>query len=234
MSRLDTAFLKAFGFHTWNNAYAAFGTALDVPPKSVKGLRDEFDPIHPNPRRGWVGRPMIGSRARVAEDLRDVSDEALIELTRALLRNDFDETGEALDELARDRRTSSAAERLLTGRRAEDFVLTECQQVLGVHRRLLIDRRDALLGFDFEIDDPRQIVVEVKGLRGEQGDILFTDREWHEANVRRERYWIAVVGNILTQPRARVYIDPVAQIRARCVYEQTLCARWRALVSIHA
>jgi hypothetical protein len=235
MSRLDVALLRDLQFRTWNEAYAAFGRALDVAPKSLKGLRDEFDPIHPNPRRGWADRPMIGNRARVADELRDVSDAALVELVRALLRSDFDQTGDALDTLAQEQRApAAAAERLLTGRRAEEFVIEECQRVLGVHRRVLVDRRDALLGFDFEIQDERGIVIEVKGLRAGHGDVLFTDREWREAHVRRERYWVAVVGHALTEPRARLYVDPIARLHARCIYETAVCARWRAAVDVAA
>lgn len=235
MSRLDVALLGHLGFRSWNEAYAAFGKSLNVPPKSIKGLRDEFDPIHPNPRRGWVGRPMIESRVRVADELRDVSDAALVELVRALFRTDFDATGDALDSLAQEQREpAAAAERLLTGRRAEQFILDECERVLGVPRSALVDRRDDLAGFDFEIRDERQIVVEVKGLRGERGDLLFTDREWREANARRERYWVAVVGNVVATPRPRLYINPIILLRAQCVYERTVSARWRAAVNIAA
>jgi hypothetical protein len=233
MSRLDTALLHHLGFRTWNDAYAALGRSLSVPPKSIKGLRDEFDPIHPNQRRGWADRPMIANRARVADELRDVSDPALIELVRALLRTDLETTSEALDALAEEQRApAAAAERLLTGRRAEQFVMEQCRLVLNVAPTALIDRRDELLGFDFEIRDSRRLVVEVKGLREHRGNLLFTDREWREASVRRERYWLAVVGSAHTQPRARVYVDPIASLSARCVYERTVCARWRATVDI--
>jgi hypothetical protein len=233
MSRLDTAFLRGLGFRSWNEAYTAFGRALDTPAKSLKGLRDEFDPIHPNPRRGWADRPMIDSRARVAAELCDVSDAALVELVRALLRTDLEAARDALDALAEEQRApAAAAERLLTGRRAEEFVLAECRHVLGVAREALVDHRDRLLGFDFEIRDERAIVVEVKGLRTQSGNLLFTDREWREAHARRKRYWVAVVGNALTQPRARLYVDPIAQLNARCVYERTVSARWRATVDL--
>lgn len=235
MSRLDTEFLGRLGFGSWSDAYDAFGRSLEVPPKSIKALRDEYDPIHPNPRRGWVGRPMIAGRARVAEDLRDISDPALLELVRALLRGDFGETSEALDSLAQEQRPSTvAAERLLTGRRAEEFILEACQQVLGVPRTALIDRRDDLVGFDFEISDDRQLVVEVKGLRATRGDILFTDREWREATARRQRYWVAIVGDVLAAPHARICVDPTAHLPAKCVYETTVSARWRAAVDVAA
>jgi hypothetical protein len=52
MSRLDSEFLKRFGFPSWHKAFAAIGARLGVRPASIKNLRDEFDPIHPNSRRG--------------------------------------------------------------------------------------------------------------------------------------------------------------------------------------
>lgn len=230
MSRLDRNFLDVFGFTTWQAAFEECARALNAPWKSIKGIRDEYDPIHLNPRRGWVNRTMLPSRVRVADELTEVGDAALVELVRQILRRDEEATGEALDALAPVTGVAgAAAERLLTGRRAEDFVLHNCERVLGVPRTDVHDMRDALLGFDFRIDAGREIAVEVKGMRELRGQLLFTDREWREALRRRDAYWLIVVGNLATEPRAELLPDPTAheRIRGSCHYEQALRVTWR-------
>ncbi len=56
MSRLDAQFLMRFSYESWREAFRATGSRLGVPPASMKNLRDEFDPLHPNGRKGWHKR----------------------------------------------------------------------------------------------------------------------------------------------------------------------------------
>lgn len=230
MSRLNGRLLTALGFRTLAAGYQAFGRALDVPPRSIKGLRDEFDPLHPESgRRGWRGREMLASRAQVHEQLKSVPDEALIELARAILRRDDAATGAALDVLGADVRTpAAAAQRLLTGRRAEEFVLAECPTLLRIERVQLLDRRDHLLGFDFEISDCTSRVVEVKGLCSTAGELLFTEREWSEAMVRRDRYLLVVVAQLDAEPFATVVPNPTDALSdARRIEERVARTHWK-------
>ncbi len=69
MSRLDRQYLRAFGHRSWKAAFADAGAGLAVAPSSLKNLRDEFDPVHGNSRRGWHARPLRKSRQRVLAEL---------------------------------------------------------------------------------------------------------------------------------------------------------------------
>src|SRR5712691_3630722 len=80
MSRLDTTYLSARKCSTWNQVFAEAADALRVRPGSLKNLRDEFDPIHGNPRKGWHKRMLRSNRQRVLDELREVSNDALLEL----------------------------------------------------------------------------------------------------------------------------------------------------------
>jgi hypothetical protein len=231
MSRLDRRFLDAFGFRTWKSAYEATARRLDAPWKSIKGLRDEFDPVHPNPRRGWVGRLMLPNRVRTVDQLQGVDDEALIELVRRALKRDEEAVGEVLDALSSTTSTSAGvAERLLTGRRAEEFVLANAQPLFGVSRDSVTDMRERFVGYDFGITLKGEIAIEVKGLRSISGVILFTDREWSEARCRRDRYWLAVVGNVASKPVAEVIRDPASspRVTASCVWDRSIRASWKS------
>jgi hypothetical protein len=233
MSRLDDRYLQTMKCPSWREAFARAGRALGVPSASLKNLRDEFDPFHPNQRRGWHQRPLRPNRQRVLEELKDLSQDALAELVRHILRRDTDVTDEAIDALAvRNRVAENVAERLLTGRRAEEYFLKNCAAIVGVEFADLLDLRNSAKGYDFGVRHAPERAVEVKGLKGMRGDILFTDREWAEALQRRAEYWVVVVGNLAAIPRWRVVADPKANLNAACVYQRSVSATWRSHVSL--
>ena len=53
-----------------------------------------------------------------------------------------------------------------------------------------------------------------------------------EAAVRRQDYWLVVVGNVESNPVARLITDPAAQLQATCRYQTTIAASWRATVTV--
>lgn len=233
MSRLDTVYLQARHYESWRDAYREAAQALSEPVASFKNLRDEFDPVHPNPRPGWHQRPLRPNRQRVLDELQDVSDDALLELARRILQRDEDATAEAIDALAVvTRRPANVAERLLTGRRAEEYFLAHCLRLADVARPDVLDLRQSALGFDFGVEGRPERAIEVKGLKPMSGGIQFTDREWSEAKHRRENYWLVVVGNLAAEPVARVVRDPHAVLQASCVYQRSVSAVWRSTVSV--
>lgn len=239
MSRLDRKFLAAFGFRTFTAAFAEVGRRLEAPPNSIKGLRDEFDPLFPGEdrRRGWADRKMNASRVRVADELAEVSDEALIALVDGLLHRVDEDATAALDALAPTTGVpAAAAERLLTGRKAEQFVIANSELVLGVPQAAVLDMRESMLGFDFRLDVRPEVVVEVKGLREPSGQLLFTDREWREANLRRALYWLVVVADLGRLPKAELVRDPAdgARVAPVCRFERTMRPVWRAGYSVAA
>ena len=88
MSRLDGRYLKARGITSWRKAFSEAAEALSARETSIKNLRDEFDPVFPNPRKGWHKRVLRPNRQRVLDEMCGVSDEGLIELiARILLRS---------------------------------------------------------------------------------------------------------------------------------------------------
>lgn len=235
MSRLDAVYLVTRGLSTWRQAFAEAATALSEPPASFKNLRDEFDPVHRNPRRGWRNRPLRPNRQRVLDELEEVSDAALLELVARVLQRDEAATVEAIDSLAVVTRVAhNVAERLLTGRRAEEYFMAHCAQLVQVKPHDLLDLRQAARGFDFGVQGQPQQAIEVKGLKQSRGAIQFTDREWSEATFRRTDYWLVVVGNLINdEPAARVIRDPRATLTdASCRYQKSITATWHATVQV--
>lgn len=204
-----------------------------MPSASFKNLRDEYDPMHGNRRRGWRKRPMKPGRIRVRADLQNVSDDALIEMVDRSLMRDEGEVGEAIAALGSAIPVAQyVAKRLLKGRRAEDHFVANSRAIADVDPADLIDMRLSAGGYDFGIHRLPARATEVKGLQHRQGNIRFTDREWAEAKSRRAEYWLILVANLAHSPIAQIFRDPCEAIPAKCRYESCVTASWDAHVSL--
>jgi hypothetical protein len=233
MSRLDADYLSFRNVNSWRAAYDEASRSLSVKPVSFRNLRDEFDPFHPNTRLGWHKRQMMPSRQKVLVDLSEVSDDALKALIDRILLRDADAITDVVDSLvAAPRPVHNVAERLLTGRRAEEYFLTHCESLVGHKRSELIDHRYSACGFDFGVMHLPMLCIEVKGLKRTKGEVLFTDREWSEAKLRRENYSLVVIGNMDATPRGRLVEDPYQNLNARCSYQVTVAASWKVKMTV--
>src|SRR2546421_11171852 len=58
LSKYNEQALAALGFESFAEAYNVLGSALTVPPATIKNYRDELDPYFPNLRKGWHQRPL--------------------------------------------------------------------------------------------------------------------------------------------------------------------------------
>ena len=233
MSRLDADYFRHRNVGSWREAYEEAATALAVRARSIRNLRDEFDPFHSNSRRGWHNRSIHPSRQRVLDDLKDISDDALMALVEKIIVRDEDATAEAVDSLAALPRTAqNVAERLLTGRRAEEYFLTHSEALVGVKDTDLLDHRQSACGFDFGVKSRPELGIEVKGLKPIKGDILFTDREWTTAKSHRDNYWLIIIGNLDSAPQGRLVRDPYHVLEVNCSYQASVAAVWRSSVSV--
>ena len=176
---------------------------------------------------------MWPTRQRVMGELCEVSDAALLEMIDGILRHDADAVHEVVAPLSKPtERIHNVAERLRTGRLAEAFFRENCHEIAGLPATALLDHRELFRGYDFGVQDRSTIAIEVKGLKQLSGGITFTDREWSEARARREDYWLVVVGNVESNPIARLTPDPTVALNAKCRFQTTIAASWRADVSV--
>lgn len=233
MSRLDMQYLASRGYHTWKDAFRDAATSLLLPLATFKNLRDEFDPLHGNLRKGWHRRPLRQNRQRVYHELCELSDDALLELVGRILNREEEVTVEAIDSLAAPTTVVyNVAERLLTGRRAEEYFIEHCYSLLGILSDELVDMRQAATGYDFGIRTKSEWAIEVKGLKKLKGEVQFTDREWREAEFRSNNYWLVIIGNLIDIPKGKIIQNPHAVLSAYCIYQQTISATWRSSITI--
>lgn len=233
MSRLDGGYLQTLGFTTWQAAFASAASALSIPPNSIKNLRDEFDPAFANTRIGRVDRPMRPNRQAMLDEMATVNDAGLVEIVRRILGRDEDAIVEALDALApAPRVVANVAERLLTGRRAEEYFLAHCTALTGVDPADIVDRRQDAAGYDFGVQGHPKRAYEIKGMKTLTGGIQFTDREWIEAERRRLDYALVVVGNLRAEPDAKLFPDPFGSVAVSRTIQTSVSVVWRGTVSI--
>jgi hypothetical protein len=233
MSRLDVKYLSARNCKSWKHAFAEAADALSVRSTSIKNLRDEFDPMHPNSRKGWHKRALRKNRQRVLVELQDVSDAGLLELIGRIIRRDEEPIIEAIDTLSNVTRVVyNVAERLLTGRKAEDYFIANSQEIFRIAPDELLDFRQSARGFDFGVRQRPEQAIEIKGIKSKRGDILFTDREWTEAECRGDQYWLVVVGNLRAKPIPHVVRNPHASLSAKCDCRTSVTVSWRSSVRV--
>lgn len=233
MSRLDRMYLTARNFSSWDQAFHEASNVLSKPPTTFKNLRDEFDPVHINPRQGWHRREMRANRQRVLDELCEVSDAALLELVDRILKQDEEVVAEAIDSLAVINRVAyNVAERLLTGRLAEEYFLANSASLVNVVSENLLDCRQTGCGYDFGVRNHPEWAIEVKGLKQMRGELLFTEREWLEAQRKCDNYWVVVIGNLVAQPVAQIVRNPCVNLVAHSKYRQALVVEWLAAISL--
>lgn len=222
LSRFDREAYANLGYGSQAATHQELGKRLGVPSESVKNWRDEFDPVHDNPRQGWHKREMYPSRRRVIEAFGDLSHSELLEIVKHILETQESDVADQLielvdtdDDLGNERRGNYGI-RGPTGTRAErlfrEFHEKFGRPVCGK----LTDRRDEQCGFDFLIEgnSHRLIAVEVKGLAGKTGGITFTDKEWRTAKEWGDSYYLALVRNLLNEPELMILRNPAGSLEA--------------------
>ncbi len=234
LSRFDHQAYAHLGCGNKAATHRALAEALGVPPKSIVNWRDEFDPIHDNERAGWHNRKMIPSRRRTAEALADLSENELFAIVLNIIRtpngHTLDEVVQAIGtaELNDDEPAAVYGSRGATGFKAENaFAEHHAKTALPVAGRLR-DRRHDQCGYDFEIEaETQQLAVEVKGLAGESGGIMFTDKEWDVAQQMGDRYFLAVVRNVATDnPQVSLVRNPAANLPTEMRVYTTVQVGW--------
>lgn len=237
LSKFGDEGLGQLGFGTYRQAFDEIGRSLQVKPNSVKNWRDEFDPYYDNGRQGWYRRSIRPSRQKVMAAFDGLSEGALravvLDILQPVARQQVTAgLQSALVEIKaenkkRPRQDARYVPRGPTGRMAEEFFIAQFYAGLTPFDGQLTDRRDEGVGFDFEIaTQPKQIVVEIKGLAQESGGITFTDKEWKTANLIQEDYYLGIVSQILSAPKIGFLQNPARHLTPTYRAFTTIAINW--------
>ncbi|MBC8550604.1 MAG: DUF3883 domain-containing protein [Candidatus Brocadiales bacterium] len=235
LSKFDKVAYEELGFNSLTTTHVEIGRLLGVNPNSVKNMRDEFDPLHENPRAGWYQRQLRPSRAKVVEAFQDLSRLEMRDIVLEIITNpdfknsdDFDDIVAPIINRGGNKKGKSLfISRGPTGRKAEEY-FQKYHKKYGVPKPgILKDTRDDGCGYDFSIGEEAEAVqVEVKGLDGESGGISFTSKEWDIARKNRDSYYLVIVRNVSTKPEVQIIRDPYKVLSPKKSIFITTQIRW--------
>lgn len=235
LSRLDREAVANLGYKSFHEAAEEVGKILDVKPNTVKNMRDEFDYHIQNTRIGWR-RELRGSRLKVFHTFQMTDDNELTEIVREILTNrEWTKTDSYKDlksVLSRDDKETGATGTFIlrgpTGKKAEQHFMETFSTKPFPKTGKLVDCRDLGCGYDFEIksENGQSYYVEIKGLAGTDGGILFTDKEWRTAKEHKDKYYLLIVSNLTSNPTTKTIQNPAAMLTpSRNVYT-TVQVNW--------
>ena len=210
LSKFDNDGLVELGLGSFTEAFNLIGFALGVRPASIKNYRDEFDPLFPNPRKGWHKRSMRPNCKAILDAYSGLSqqDFARIIKTTVYKHHEFGLLAEEAETKIGD--NTSFAKRLVTGQAAENYFTSRYQEIDPFKGLVLEDKTMLGCGFDFRLlSADLDYAVEVKGLNDSTGSISMTPKEYAVASILRDRYFLVVVKNFRDVPSHQYFQDPV-------------------------
>jgi len=213
LSKFDKAGLRKLGFGSFVEAFNAFGYTLGLKPASIKGYRDEFDPLFPNKRRGWHQRPPHNYRLRIFDEYKDLDIETFAGLIRSFADDDENILSEVQPKAGKREGGEIFAKRLITGLAAERY-FESTHLRLAEFKDCVIQNTTRLgCGYDFRLQPQSGgnfFAVEVKGLKEKSGSISLTPKEYEMAKSLANRFFLFVVKNFREKPYHELYQNPLA------------------------
>jgi hypothetical protein len=232
LSKYDLTALEKLGFDNFVEAFNVIGYAMGSKPASIKNYRDEFDPLFPNPRKGWHKRPIRGYCLKVFEEAKDLDFESFTGLVRSFVGYDENVWSEVRTEEEPDESESQFAKRLITGLAAEQY-FESIQPSLPEFKSYALENTTRLgCGYDFRLHSETLkdfLAVEVKGLTERIGSLSLTPKEHEVANVLRDRFFLFVVKNFQEKPFHEMFQDPLfSRLQFRRTERVTVHVSWLA------
>ncbi len=239
LSKFDREGLDILEFTNFSEAYNAIGYALSGKPASIKNYMQEFDPLFPNPRKGWHKRKMRDHCRDMYDRFGDLSLQEFCTLLSHLLLPSSMPLPTGMDELTslepEKLENETFSKRLITGAAAEGFFESNFPMLANFTGHELTNVTRFGCGFDFRVqpaDSLPFLAVEVKGISGAAGSILMTRKEHQVAEYLRNRYFLCVVRNFAEEPVLSLYQNPLEQgLHFTSRESQQTTVTWHARIS---
>lgn len=85
LSKFDRSAYKFLNFGGIEETHKRIGRILEIKASTIRNMRDEFDPVFDNSRRGWWKREILPSRKEILDLYFNCSEEALREQVLLIL-----------------------------------------------------------------------------------------------------------------------------------------------------
>lgn len=209
LSKFDEEALSALGFKGSNEAFNTLGYSIGSKPASIKNYRDEFDPLFPNPRKGWHKRPVRDYCKKFYDDFSKLQFGTFTELIKGFVIDHYD-MEKIAGKMKKIDRSESVAKRLVTGKAAEEYFKINYKFVPNFENFELKDTTYLACGFDYKLSlESDFYCVEVKGLSTKTGTIAMTEKEYSIAYELKKQYCLFIVMNFVERPTHQYFFDPL-------------------------
>lgn len=209
LSRFDNQAYESFGFTGFQQAYNVLGLSIGVEPNSINNYRDEFDPYYPNKRKGWHKRKLRDYCKEYMDATADMSFDEFYNVIKFFLDGGIIEEKDIVKERRKTAR-SFMANRLITGKAAEEYFVMNYQGIDVFHDYAIQDTTQMGCGFDFKLTfDQKHFYVEVKGINEKTGSVLMTEKEHSVADDLRDLYCLFIVSNFREKPEHHMFFNPL-------------------------
>lgn len=218
LARFSKTAYANLGYGNMFKSHEEIGKLLSIPSNTIRNWRDEFDPLFGH-RAGWYQRPMTQSRLRVVEALEELDEISIRGIVLDILKgntlkNEYEI--EQLISIVSEKEPSFETGKFIlrgpTGKLAEDFFIKSFNNKETHFLGKLIDCRDYGCGYDFRVEGSETVYIEVKGLSGESGGVLFTNKEWQVANDKGSLYYLCIIKSIESQPMLHIINNPAEKL----------------------
>lgn len=241
LSKFDRTAYKHLQFGNMTDTHKQIGHILNVNANTIKNMRDEFDSVLANDRRGWWQKPLSKTRLQTMEKFNNLSETSLYAIVSEVLNNPASQNDNVINEVLitiddnfenpkSKRNYSFSITRGQTGLAAENYFInnyTDILQSIGLDTCSYIDTRTCGCGYDFEIiSNGRKKFLEVKGISAGKGNVLFTDKEWSTALQYKEDYILLIIKNISDTPEAKIIINPAEKYQPTPKVQQIVQVNW--------
>jgi hypothetical protein len=209
LSKYDEAALSELGLDGFKQAFNTLGYAIGFNPSSIKNYRDEFDPLFPNPRKGWHKRPLREYCKVIYEQFSTLSFDNFTDLIKSITVQNY-EIEQIVNKIEKRDMTESVAKRLITGKSAEEYFKKNYSRIDPFIGYELKDTTNLACGFDFRLAfNSNFFCVEVKGLNLTTGNIAMTEKEYSIAEGLKDKYCLFIVLNFAEKPYHELFFNPL-------------------------
>ncbi len=200
------------GFQSLREAYNLMGFSMGMRPLSIRGYRDEFDPLLDNNRAGRRNRLPRKYCLAIFDKFGALDLLEMRSMVAGFLgcESADGDTDESADQQLPE--TDSFAKRLITGRAAEAYFTSNYHKEPEFHGALVTDMTESGCGYDFCVrkpEDEKFLAVEVKGMRSQAGSVLLTNKEYRVADAMNDAYFLYVVKGFDATPHAVKFRNPL-------------------------
>lgn len=215
LAKFEKELIPAMGFATKSDLYRSLiGRGVARTIGTLKNRQDLFNPLVRGGRVGWWQN---GDRYLHRKLLLDSLFGSLDAVGYAAMLQNYLSSSYPLANEKRKPLTPILQSRFRqmqeTGREAELFFITAYRQFDVFAGGLLEDARLFGDGYDFQVTLPNEfLLIEVKGVRTNEGGIRLTENEHAKAREYQRSYCLAVVSNLVKVPRVKLLFDPLDSI----------------------